>query len=85
MRVPTGFLLHQPQEQILRYAMLARRRLGHLKVSALVIALVARQRSNDTQFYEVSRNGAAPGRALTVNSQSACLRGAVGGVRVLGC
>jgi hypothetical protein len=65
--------------------MLARRRLGHLKIGALVIALVARQRSNDTQFYEVSRNRAAPGRALTVNSQSAYLGGAVGGVQVLGC
>lgn len=65
--------------------MFARRRLGHLKVSAFVIAFVTRQRSNDTQLYEVSRNGAAPGRALTVNSQSACLGGAVGGVRVLVC
>jgi hypothetical protein len=65
--------------------MFARRRLGHLKVDVLVIAFVARQRSSDTQFYEVSRNGAAQGRALTVNSQSACLGGAVGGVRVLGC
>ena len=44
MRVPTGFLLHETQEQILRNAMLARGRLGHLKIGAFVIALIARQR-----------------------------------------
>jgi hypothetical protein len=38
----------------------------------------------DTQFFEVSRNGAAPGRALTVKSQGARPGGAVGVVRVSG-
>ena len=40
--IPTGFLLHQTQEQILRHAMFARGGLGHLKILALVIALVTR-------------------------------------------